>query len=46
MEFIDITGDIDASCTSLNRAYTQPVQRKESSQEFQKTMRKLNYGNH
>ena len=28
MEFIDVTGDIDASHTSLNRAYTPPVQKK------------------
>ena len=28
MEFIDVTGDIDASYTSLDRAYTPPVQKK------------------
>ena len=28
MEFIDVTGDTDASCTSLDRAYTPPVQKK------------------
>ena len=28
MEFIDFTGDIDASYTSLDRAYTPPVQKK------------------
>ena len=28
MEFIDVNGDIDASYTSLDRAYTPPVQKK------------------
>ena len=28
MEFIDFTGDMDASYTSLDRAYTPPMQKK------------------
>ena len=28
MEFIDVTGEIDASYTSLDGAYTRPVQKK------------------
>ena len=31
MKFIDVTGDIDASYTSLDRAYTPPVQKKKKS---------------
>ena len=31
MEFIDVTGEIDASYTSLDGAYTRPVQKKRKS---------------
>ena len=38
MEFIDVTGDIDASYTSIDRAYTPPVQKKRKPSRIQKMM--------
>ena len=34
MEYIDVTGDIDASYTSLDRVYTLPVQRERKPSRF------------
>ena len=46
MEFIDVTGDIDASYTSLDRGYTPPMQKIRKPSRTSEEDVKLNSGNH